>query len=334
MRKQQVQHLWVRFLALAAMPVAAGAFAAEPSGGSAATFPNRPIRILVPFSAGSGSDIFARTVGARMTEAWGQQVVVDNRPSAGGVIATEMVARATPDGYTLLVVSAGHAVSAALYTNLPYDPVQDFAGVSNLTNVPSILVVAPNRGIRTVKDLIAAAKAKPGELAYASPGIGSANHLSTEYFKSLAGLQITHVPYKGIPEGLTAVIGGQVTFFLAPAVNAVPLIKDGKLLAIATSTGKRAAVLPDVPTLAEAGVPGYVFDPWFAMLAPAETPRPIINKLNAVVVQALGLPQVKERLMAVGAEPAPSTPEALDKHIRAEVAKFKKIVQDAGIKPE
>jgi len=333
MRTQHGLKRWFCFLALAAVPVGPGALAAEPST-SAAGFPNRPIRILVPFSAGSASDIFARTVGARMTEAWGQQVVVDNRPSAGGVIATEMVARATPDGYTLLVVSAGHAVSAALYTNLPYDPVKDFAGVSNLANVPSIMVVAPNRGIRTVKELIATAKAKPGELAYASPGIGSANHLASEYFRNLAGVQITHVPYKGIPEGLTAVIGGQVTFFLAPAVNALPLVKDGKLLAIATSTGKRAAVLPDVPTLAEAGVPGYVFDPWFAMLAPAETPRPIINKLNAVVVKALGLPQVRERLLMSGAEAAPTSPEQLDTHIRAEVAKFKKIVQDAGIKPE
>ncbi|MGH8616251.1 MAG: tripartite tricarboxylate transporter substrate binding protein [Burkholderiales bacterium] len=334
MGKQHAQHSWAWLLGAAAFCAATGAGAADSPAGTAASYPNRPIRILVPFSAGSASDIFARTVGARMTEAWNQQVVVDNRPSAGGVIATEAVARATPDGYTLLVVSAGHAVSAALYTNLPYDPVKDFAGVSNLANVPSIMVVAPGSGIRNVKDLIAAAKAKPGELAYASPGIGSANHLATEYFRNLAGVQITHVPYKGIPEGLTAVIGGQVTLFLAPAVNALPLVKDGKLLAIATSTGKRAAVLPDVPTLAEAGVPGYVFDPWFAMLAPAETPRPIVDKLNAVVVRALSLPQVRERLLAAGAEAAPTTPEQLDKHIRAEVAKFKKIVLDAGIKPE
>ena len=334
MRMQHAQHPWAWLFGVAALSAAAGAGAADPATGTAATYPNRPIRILVPFSAGSASDIFARTVGARMTEAWSQQVVVDNRPSAGGIIATELVARTTPDGYTLLVVSAGHAVSAALYTNLPYDPVRDFAGVSNLANVPSIMVVAPGGGIRNVKELIAAAKAKPGELAYASPGIGSANHLATEYFKNLAGVQITHVPYKGIPEGLTAVIGGQVTFFLAPAVNALPLVRDGKLLAIATSTGKRAAVLPDVPTLAEAGVPGYVFDPWFAMLAPAETPRPIVNKLNAVVVRALSLPQVRERLLAAGAEAAPTSPEQLDRHLRAEVAKFKKIVQDAGIKPE
>ncbi len=304
------------------------------SGALAQSYPTKPIRMLIGFSAGSTTDVLARTVGQKMAEAWGQQVVVDNRPGAGGISASTTVATATPDGYTLLMVSAGHAATAAMFTKLPYDTLRDFAGISRVANVPSILVVAPALGVKSVKELIALAKARPGQLNFSSPGVGSANHLAGELFKTLAGIQAVHVPYKGIPEAVTAVISGSVQFNFSPVVNTLALSRDGKLLALAASTGKRSAAQPDVPTVAEAGVPGYVFDPWFGILAPAKTPKALLARLSGEIARILQLPDVKERLLALGAEPAPTTPEGFDAHVRAEVAKFRKIVQDAGIKPE
>jgi tripartite-type tricarboxylate transporter receptor subunit TctC len=297
-------------------------------------YPSKPIRIVVGFSAGSTTDILARTVGQKMNEAWGQPVVVDNRPSAGGVVASSAVATAAPDGYTLLVVSAGHAASAAMLAKLPYDTLNDFAGVSRIANVPSLLVVSPALGVKSVKELIALARSKPGQLNFSSPGIGSANHLAGELLKTLAGISAVHVPYKGIPEAMSAVVSGAVQFNFSPVVNILPLSRDGKLIVLATSTAKRSTVLPDIPTLAEAGVAGYAFDPWFGLLAPAKTPRAVLAKLNAEVARSVELPEVKERLRTLGADAAPTTPEAFDAHIRAEVAKFQKIVHDAGIKPE
>ena len=295
-------------------------------------YPSKPIRVVVGFSAGSTTDIMARTVGQKINEAWGQPVVVDNRPSAGGVLASSTVATATPDGYTLLSVSAGHAVSAALYSKLPYDTLRDFAGVSLFATVPSILVVSPSSGVKSVKDLLALVRSKPGAYNYSSPGIGSANHLAGELFKSLAKIEVAHVPFKGIPEAMTAPLQGSVLFNFSPIVNVLPLAKGGKLVALATSTGKRAAAMPELPTLAEAGVPGYVFDPWFGLLTTAKTPRPVVAKLNREVTRILGLPDVKERLLALGAEPTPTVPEQFDAHIKSEVAKFRKIIQEANIK--
>jgi len=304
------------------------------SAGIAQDYPTKPIRILVGFSPGSTTDILARTVGQKMFEAWRQPVLVDNRPGAGGVGASSALATAAPDGYTLLVVSAGHAASAAIYPKLPYDTLKDFAGVSRIANVPSILVVSPALGVKSVKDLVALAKAKPGQLNFSSPGVGSANHLAAELFKILAGVQAVHVPYKGIPEAMTAVVTGAVQFNFSPVVNILPLSRDGRLVALAASTGKRSAVLPEVPSVAEAGVPGYVFDPWFGLLAPARTPQPLLARLSAEVARIVGLPDVKERLLALGADPAPTSPEGFDAYIRGELAKFQKIVQEAGIKPE
>lgn len=307
-----------------------------PLGGStfAQNFPAKPIRMLIGFSAGSTTDVLARTVGQKMVEAWGQQVVVDNRASTGGIVASTTVATATPDGYTLLMVSAGHAATAAMFTKLPYDTLRDFAGVSRVANVPSILIVSPALGVKSVKELVALAKAKPGQFNFSSPGVGSANHLAGELFKTLAGIQAVHVPYKGIPEAVTAVVAGSVQFNFSPVVNTLALSRGGKLLALAASTGKRSAAQPDVPTVAEAGVKGYVFDPWFGILAPAKTPKTVLAKLSGEIARVLQLPDVKERLLALGAEPAPTTPEGFDAHIRVEVAKYRKIVQDAGIKPE
>ena len=297
-------------------------------------YPTRSIRIVVGFSPGSTTDILARTIGQKMSEAWGQPVLVDNRPSSGGIAASNAVAAAAPDGYTLLVVSAGHAATAAMFTKLPYDTLKDFAGVSRIANVPSILVVSPALGVKSVKDLVALARSKPGQLNFSSPGVGSANHLAGELLKTLAGINAVHVPYKGIPEAMTAVVSGSVQFNFSPVVNILPLSRDGKLLPLAASTGKRSAVLPDLPTVAEAGVPGYVFDPWFGLLAPAKTPKPLLGKLSGEIARIVELPDVKERLRALGADPAPTTPQGFDAHVRAEVAKFEKIVRDAGIKPE
>lgn len=315
---------------LAALPP--GIASAQTGAASAQAFPNKPIRILVGFSAGSTTDILARTVAQKMTETWGQPVVVDNRPSAGGILASRVVAESNPDGYTMLQVSAGHAVTAALYRKLPYDTLKDFAGVSLQATVPSILVVSPSSGVKSVKDLLALIRAKPGAYNYSSPGIGSANHLAGEFFRSLAGIDVAHVPYKGIPEALTAAMTGTVLFNFSPIVNVLPLAKAGRVTALATSTGKRAAGMPDLPTVAEAGVPGYAFDPWFGLLATAKTPKPVVAKLNQEVLRILGLPDVKERLLALGAEPTPTTPEQFDAHVRSEVAKFTKIVREANIK--
>src|SRR5262249_46524820 len=303
-------------------------------GALAQDYPTQPIRILVGFSPGSTTDILARTVGQKMSEAWRQPVLVENRPGAGGVGASNAVATAAPDGYTLLVVSAGHAATAAMFTKLPYDTLKDFAGVSRIANVPSILVVSPALGVKSVKDLVALAKAKPGQLNFSSPGVGSANHLAAELFNILAGVKALHVPYKGIPEAVSGVVSGAVQFNFSPVVNILPLSRDGKLVALAASTGKRSAVLPEVPTVAEAGVSGYVFDPWFGLLAPAKTPKPLLAKLSAEVARIVKLPDVKERLLALGADPAPTSPEGLATSIRGEVVKYQKIVREAGIKPE
>jgi tripartite-type tricarboxylate transporter receptor subunit TctC len=329
MKRQFTQLGLIAFLAFCCAPASwAQTRAADPAQG----YPSKPIRILVGFSPGSTTDILARTLAQKMTETWGQPVVVDNRPSAGGILASGMVATATPDGYTLLSVSAGHAVTGALYQKLPYDTIKDFAGVSLVATVPSILVVSPTSGVKSVKDLLALVRAKRGAYNYSSPGIGSANHLAGELFKSLAKVDVAHVPFKGIPEALTAAIQGAVLFNFSPIVNVLPLAKAGRVTALATSTGQRAAAMPELPTIAEAGVPDYRFDPWFGLLATARTPAPVLAKLNQEIIRILDLPDVKDRLLVLGAEPSPSTPEQLDAHIKTEVAKFRKIVQEANIR--
>ena len=308
--------------------------ASSPSAGQGAEYPSHPIRILVGLSAGSTSDILARSLGQKMKEEWGQPVIVDNRPGAGGINAASTVASAAPDGYTLLLVSAGHAATAAMFPKLPYDTLKDFAGVSRIVNVPSILVVSPALGVKSVKDLIVLAKTKPGKLNFSSPGVGSANHLAGELFTSLAGIRAVHVPYKGTPEAMIAVMTDSIQFNFSPVTNVTPLSHDGKLLALATSTGKRIASMPGLPTLAESGVPGYRFDPWYGLLAPASTPRAILGMLNREVARYVGLPDVKERLRGLGAEPAPSSPEEFDTLVRSEVAKFERLVRAAHIQPE
>jgi tripartite-type tricarboxylate transporter receptor subunit TctC len=312
--------------AVMAMPCAAlGADAAE-------SYPNKPIRVVIGFSPGSTVDVSARVIGQKLTESWKQTVVADNRPSAGGIIAAQTVANANPDGYTLLSVSASHAVAPAMYPKLPYETTRDFAGITTTVSVPAILIVSPGLGIKSAKDLIAMAKAKPGQVMFSSAGIGSATHFSAELLQSMAGINVQHVPFKGIPEAVTEAMLGRVQFMLAPASNAMPLIKDGRLRALGVSPAKRLAVLPDVPTLSEAGVPGYQWQTWFGLLAPAKTPRAIVAKLNREVTRILDLPESKQRWNALGAEPVPIAPEAFDKYVVEQIALFTKLARAANIK--
>lgn len=324
--------------ATSVLAVCSAAFIAIPNALSADTsadkYPAQPIKIVVGFSAGSTTDILARTVAAKLQESWGQAAVVDNRPGAGGVVASQALLSAPPDGHMLMVVSAGHAVSAALYRNLPYDTERDFAGVTLLATVPSILVVPADAPYKSVKELLAHARAKPGAYNYSSPGIGSANHLGGALFASLGRIEVQHVPYKGIPQALQAAMTGEVLFNLSPIVNVLPAAKGGKVLALATSTSKRALGMPELPTIAEAGVPGYSFDPWFGLLTSSKTPRPVVAKLSREVQRILTLPDVNKQLLAMGAEPSPMDPEAFDALVRSEIQKFTKIVRDANIKVE
>lgn len=300
----------------------------------AQAFPEKPIRIVLAPSAGSAADVFARTIGQKLTASWGQQVIVENRPSAGGIVAAKVAVGANPDGYSLLMTSALHGAAAAMFTSLPYDTEKDFSGVTRVANVPSILVITPALGAKSLKQFIALAKAKPGEFNYSSPGIGSANHLAGAYFNNMAGVQAQHIPFKGIPEAVTDVMTGRVQYSFVPVPNAIAGIKDGKLMPLAASTGRRSAAFPELPTVGEAGLSGYQFDPWFALFTASAVPRPIVNKLSQEIGRILAMDDVKERLHSLGAEPAPSTPAALDAHVRSEIAKYRKIVRDAGIKPE
>ena len=299
---------------------------------AASIYPNKPIRIVIGFSAGSTVDVSARVIGQKLTESWKQQVVADNRPSAGGIIAAQTVANSAPDGYTLLSVSASHAVAPAIYAKLPYDTEKDFAGITTTVSVPAIVIVSPGLGIKSIKELIAMAKAKPGHVMFSSAGIGSATHFSAELFQSLAGINVQHVPYKGIPEAVSEAMQGRVQFMLSPASNAMPFVKDGKLVALAVTPPKRLSVLPNVPTVAEAGVPGYQWQTWFGLLAPAKTPRPIIGKLNQEVTRILNLPESKERWNALGADPVPIAPEAFDKYVVEQIALFTKLARAANVK--
>jgi tripartite-type tricarboxylate transporter receptor subunit TctC len=294
-------------------------------------YPAKPVKIIVPFSPGSATDIIARAIGDKLAASLGQPVIVENRPGAGGTIGAGTVASAAPDGYTLLVTSSGHTVNPHIYANLTYDTLHDFAGVTTLANLPNVLIVAQSKGIRSVQQLITTAKAKPGQLNYASAGTGSATHMNAEKFRLAAGIDAQHIPFKGTPEGITEVIAGRVDYFFAPMVSALPIIKDGKVLALAVGSAKRSSVLSNVPTTLEAGVPNSDYNFWVGMLAPAKTSRNIVDRINRDVVKALQSPEVKERLASLGAEPMPMAPEKFDSYIREEYVANAKIVKAAGM---
>ncbi len=311
-----------------ALVLAAGAAAAQEK------FPSRPLRIVVGFGAGSATDILSREVAVKMADRWNQGVVVDNRPGAGAVIASEMLARASADGHTLAMVSLGHAFNPSYLAKLPYDTLKDFAGVSTVADIPNVLVVAPALKIKTMRELIELIKTKPGQMNFSSAGIGSAAHINGELFNQAAGVKVQHVPFKSMPEALTNTIGGNIQFVFASVSAAVTLVKSEKLIALAVSAKTRVAALPEVVPMAEAGLPGFDFTAWYGLLAPAKTTAAVKNALAAEIARIVTLPDTKERLLALGATPRPSTPEQFDNIVRNDVARFAALVKATGIKAE
>ena len=295
-------------------------------------YPTKPIRIVVAYTPAGATDILARTIGQKLTEAWGQAVIIDNRPGANGNIGTEYAAKATPDGYTLLMVTAGtHGINPGLYRKLGFDAVKDFAPVSLVAMVPNVFVVNNAVPSKDLKEFIAYAKANQGKLNYGSPGNGSTAHLSMELFKSMTGIQMVHVPYKGSAGVLADLIGGQIVVTMDNMPPYVPQVKAGKIRALAVSPARRSPALPDVPTVAEAGVPGYDSGAWFGLVAPANTPKDLVAKLSRETARILKLPDVSARLADLGAESVGGTPEQFSAHIKAEIAKWAKVIRDANV---
>ncbi len=319
--------------ATALLLTSAAAFASAPAFAQDAAYPSKPIRLIVPFAPGGGLDISTRLIGQKLTEKWGQNVVVDARPGAATIVGTEIASKAVPDGYTLLMITTTFAINPGLYAKLPYDPIRDFTPVTQLNSQPNVIVVTPSFAARSVKDLITLAKAKPGELTFATPGAGSAPHLSAEMFERAAGISMIHVPYKGIPPAVTDVIGGRVTMLFTTTISAAPHIKSGKLRAIALTSAKRQPSMPDVPTVSET-LPGYRAEAFQGMVAPAGVPKAVVDKLGAEVARIVKLPDVAERFRLDGAEPVGSTPREFAAFLKAETQKWTKVIKDAGIKPE
>lgn len=318
---------FLAILALSAAPLAALAQAQD--------YPNRPIKVVVPFPPGGTADIMARVVGQKMAETWGQQVVIDNRSGAGGNIAAEQVARSAPDGYTLFLCTVGtHAIHQTLYRKLPFDPVKDFAAVGYIAGVPNVVVVHPSIPVQSVKELIAYIKARPGKINFGSPGTGSSVHLSGEMLKVMAELDMTHIPYKGNPQAVTDLMAGQIELMITNMPSAIPYIQNGRLRAIAVTTKARSPALPELPTMEEAGLPGYDAAAWFGLVSPAAVPRDIVNKLNAEVVRIVGLPDVKRNLASQGADPLVMTPDEFGAFMRAETAKWAKVVTASGARAD
>lgn len=303
-------------------------------GAAAQSYPSRPIRLIAPSSPGSGVDIVARIVGQKLSENLKQQVVIDNRAGAGANLGAEIAAKATPDGYTLFMGTPAHAINTSLYRRLNYDIVKDFSPISLVTSGQYVLVVHPSLPARNVKELIALARARPGQLNYASAGNGNATHLAAELFKSLTKLNVVHVPYKGTGPALTDLIGGQVQLMFANLTAGLPHIKSGKLRALAATGTTRSPAAPDIPTMIESGVPGYTVTSWYGVLAPAATSQEIINRLNGEIARVMRSPDMKNRLAGEGAEPVSSTPAEFAAFIKTEIAKWGKVIRGAGISIE
>ena len=303
-------------------------------GGTSAlaqAYPTKPVTIIVPFAAGGTTDILARIIGQALTAELGQSVVVDNRAGAGGNIGGQAAAKATPDGHTLFMGTVGtHAINASLYKKMPFDPVKDFAPLTRVANVPNLLVANPAQPYKSVKDLIAYAKANPGKVNFGSSGNGSSIHLSGELFKSLAKVDMQHVPYKGSAPAVTDLLGNQIGIMFDNMPSAIQHVRSGKLVPLAVTTAKRSPELPNVPTIAEAGVPGYEATSWFGMFAPAGTPAPVLAKLNAAIVKVLAQPDVKKKINEQGAEVYSETPEQFTAFIQAESVKWGKVVKESG----
>jgi len=319
-------------IAAAAAGLAVAPALAQPD--AAAGFPARPIRIVIGFTPGGQPDITARLVGPRLAEVLGQQVVVDNRPGAGGVLGARIVAGSNPDGHTLLSISSAHVVAPTVHARLGYDPLKDFAGITQTTSAAYLLVVSPSLEAKTLKEFLALAKARPGQINFSSGSTGSGTHFAAEMLKAAAAIDVVHIPYKGVPEALTDTVSGRVQFFMSPLASAINLVRDGKLRALGVSSAKRVRAYADVPTIAEAGLAGFEWDSWGGFLAPAKTPRAVVNKLNRETARVLALPDVQQRLVSLGAEPMPGTPEQFDRLLAEQLIITTQLARKAGIKAE
>jgi tripartite-type tricarboxylate transporter receptor subunit TctC len=297
-------------------------------------YPTKPIRILVGFTPGGGPDITARYIAQKLSEEFKQQVIVDNRPGAGGTIAANLAATANPDGYTLLSVSSAHAVAPAIYEKLPYDTHRDLTGITQTAVSKYVLVVALSTGVNSLKELLALARAKPGQLNFSSAGVGSGTHFAGELLKSMAKIDVLHVPFKGIPEAMTEAMTGRAQFFMSPIASAVSLVRGGKVRGLGVSSLQRDALLPDMPTIAEAGVPGYDSILWFGMLTTGKTPRPLVNLINKEVTRILVDPETRRRWTPIGLDPVPTSPAEFDKIIAADIATFTKLARAGNIKAQ
>lgn len=307
--------------------------AVQPTAWSQA-WPAKPVRVVVPFTPGSGTDIMGRIVAEKLTALLGQTFVVENRPGAGGTIGVAQVARADADGYTLLVHSSSYTVTPSTFPNAPYDTLRDLRGVTPLGLLPNVLVISPSKGIKSVKELVAAAKAKPGAMNSASVNIGSATHLNAERFRLGAGIQVVNIPFKGTPEAVTEVMTGRVDYYFCPVNAAIPFLREGKLLGLAVGSSKRSVALPDMPTTLELGIANSDYNFWVGMFVPAKTPRGIVEKLYQETRRALNSADVRERLIKLGAEPMEYAPDAFDAYLRKEIADNAALVKAAGIKPQ
>jgi tripartite-type tricarboxylate transporter receptor subunit TctC len=309
------------------------AIVATSSGALADTYPSKPVRAIIPFGAGSATDIIPRIVFDQLSSQLGQPIIVENRGGAGGTIGSLAVAKADPDGYTLLVNSSAHTITPAIYPNLTYDVARDFAAVGAIGSVPNVLIISPEKGLKTLPEFVAAAKAKPGAFNFASVGVGSAVHLSAERFRISAGYEAQHIPFKGGAEALTEVIAGRVEYYFCPIATALPHIRDGKLLGLAVSSPKRASALPDVPTTLESGFADSDYTFWIGVFAPAKTPKEIVDRLNREMATAVAAPAVREKLGVLGVELMPMTPSEFDAHVKGEIVRYATFAKAAGLKP-
>jgi tripartite-type tricarboxylate transporter receptor subunit TctC len=316
------------------MKIVATMLAASASQAFAQGYPNKPVHVIISFPAGTATDIVGRVVTQKLADLWGQPVVAENRAGAGGSIGTAAVAKAAPDGYTLLIDSNAHVVTPAIYAKLPYDTLKDFVDISPLAGQPNVLVVTPSSSVKSLADFLAEARARPGQVNFASAGIGSGTHLNLEKFKLVTGINVVHVPYKGTPEVVSDLMAGRVNYYFAPIAPAIPLIRDGRLRALAVTSAKRSSELPDVPTVAEAGVPGFEFTLWFGLWGPTGMPADIVDKISKDVNRALASPDVRERLAKLGSEAMIMTPGEFSQFVRRELDDYARIIKAAGIKPQ
>ncbi len=314
-----------------ALTLAGLALAAPLSSWAQANYPNRPVRVIVPFAAGSTTDIIARAISDKMSQGLGQPVVVENRGGASGTVGQAAVAQAAPDGYTLMIHSSSHTVSPSTFAKLPFDTLADFTPITPISSTPNVLVISPSKNIRTLQELLTAARARPGAMNFASAGQGSATHLNAEKFKMAARIEATNIPFKGSAEAVNEVMAGRVDYYFSPIAPVIGQIRAGQLLPLAVGSPKRASALPDVPTTAEAGVPGSEFNFWIGMFAPAKTPRDIVTRLHTEVLKALDTPEVKERFKTLGADPWTLSPEQFDAYVRDEIKSNAQLVKAAGL---